>query len=249
MTKPKTKNIKARAAQNTSRLSESARLLSQWQTYLYYGLAIIWGIVAIKIYLAVFNESAPIPGREPHPIVDQQYAAPSFLSALLASSLPLLPLTVCILSIVAARANPWRKMILGIQVLVVLGWLVYGHAMTLWTSSFQSITPVVRSLDDTIVRRAQCGDAVRIVDNYSFGAKTFYELKDRGYRLEATYDSPTGMLDSDAACNTYYRVRSQYPDNHIVLQIFTTNASGQPAPYLYKYAGRNTIRYGIFVKE
>ncbi|MGB4762849.1 MAG: hypothetical protein WBP12_05855 [Candidatus Saccharimonas sp.] len=224
-----------------------------WRTYGYYALAVIWGLLTIGAYVATFSTNTVAPGFDPHPVVDEHsIALPSFQDALLTSLLPLLPLAMFISTIALIRFARGRRVILIIQLIVALGILVYAHATSLWSASYQGFSPApqAQKLDDVIVRRLQCGDAVRIVDNYGFGAKTFYELKDKGYVLKATYQSNTGILDSETACETYYDIRSQYPSDRIVLQLFVLTENNQPRPYLYKYAERtDAIQYGIFVKE
>ena len=250
MPSQKIKPTRAKTAQKSIKSPTATTAPRSWRTYLYYGLALVWGLITVKAYLAIVSTSLPVPAVEPHPIVDSSYR-PDFQDALFTSLVPLVPLAMCVLSILAIRFVRWRWVILTVQALVVTGLLVHIQATSLWHTSLRSFTPQVQTseLDDTIVRRLQCGDAVRTVDNYAFGAKTFYDLKDQGYKLVATYSSLTGMLNSEADCNTYYNVRSRYLGEHIVLQLFTYDENNTPGPYLYKYAGQKNVGYGIFAKE
>lgn len=223
-------------------------LYKNWRTYAWYGLVVMWAIVTARVYAGTIASPNPSFAKEPHPIVGVE-TSPEFSTLLFASLLPIIPLAMCILSLVAARRIGWRWFVLSVQGIVALVLLVNANIMLLSSMTMQSMPPADASLDDTIVKRLQCGDAVRTVDSYTFGAKTFYALKDEGYVLKATYDSPTGLLDSDAACATYYAIRSQYPADQIVLQIFTYSEDNVPGPYLYKNIGQDNVAYGIFVRK
>lgn len=230
---------------NKAKVTDTRR---DWSMYLWYCLAAAWAVVAIKLYVASGITPDQLGANEPHPVIEGVYAVDTW-SVAVASLAPLLPLALLVASLVAARHVRWRKVVLYVQSIAVIGLLIAVQVTTARAAALQAATPQIETLQQVIVKRAQCGDAVRGVDNYNFGAKTFYELKDQGYRLKATYQSATGMLDSDSACATYYSVRNNYPSDRIVLQLFTYDDHNTPAPYLYKYAEQRNVVYGIFVKE
>ena len=215
----------------------------------YFLVAFIWAYFAASSYSALMTPVDPgMYGSEPHPIVGGVYEysyVQSLGSVLLSVALGILSATV----IVAFHSRRWRKPLLCLQLVAALGLFVLASATMAWSQASIPNTPTLRPLDDVIVLRMQCGDAVRTVDDYTFGAHTFYALKDQGYVLAATYDTQRGMLDSDAACAMYYSLRAQYTADAIVLQIFTYDEHNVSAPYLYKYAGQKNVAYGIFVRK
>lgn len=111
-----------------------------------------------------------------------------------------------------------------------------------------------------------CSDSINSISSYTYSAKYFFDLEQQGYHLASTLSQPAsdGRAFTDADCTAYFAVRATYPANHIILQLFTRDASGNPLPYQYKdlkpetcYSSDTTNRtvcpnapsYGIFVKN
>ena len=216
----------------------------------YWLLAAAWGFFAIRSYVQLagssqFKPHAPV---EPHPIMTDEFVI-DFGGALVYAVVPAVLVLLCLSTIFIIRAQRWRRLVLGVQFMLVLGLIAYMQATMLASHSAIQATPPARPLEQALVKRAQCGDAVQTVDNYNFGAHTFFELRDRGYRLAATYETGRGFLDNDTACATYYALRRDHRAEDIVLQIFTYDEHNTPQPYLYKYAGQDNVVYGIFVRE
>jgi len=111
-----------------------------------------------------------------------------------------------------------------------------------------------------------CSDSINSISSYTYSAKYFFDLEQQGYHLAGTLSQQAsdGRAFTDSDCTAYFAVRATYPANHIILQLFTRDASGSPLPYQYKdlkpetcYSSDTTNRtvcpnapsYGIFVKD
>lgn len=111
-----------------------------------------------------------------------------------------------------------------------------------------------------------CSDSINSISSYTYSAKYFFDLEQQGYHLADTLSQQAsdGRAFTDTDCAAYFAVRATYPADHIILQLFTRDASGNPLPYQYKdlkpetcYSSDTTNRtvcphapsYGIFVKN
>lgn len=111
-----------------------------------------------------------------------------------------------------------------------------------------------------------CSDSITSISSYTYSAKYFFDLAQQGYHLAGTLSQQAsdGQPFTDSDCKAYFALRAVYPANHIILQLFTRDASGNPLPYQYKdlkpetcYSSDTTNRtvcphapsYGIFVKD
>lgn len=111
-----------------------------------------------------------------------------------------------------------------------------------------------------------CSDSIASIGSYTYSTKYFFDLKQAGYQLADTLSqqASNGRDFTDADCTKYFAVRAAHPADHIILQLFTRDTSGNPLPYQYKDlkpdtcyysdADSRTIcphmpEYGIFVKE
>ena len=111
-----------------------------------------------------------------------------------------------------------------------------------------------------------CSDSITSITSYTYSAKYFFDLAQQGYHLVSvlSQQASDGRALTDADCTAYFAVRATYPANHIILQLFTRDALGNPVPYQYKdlkpetcYSSDTTHRtvcpnapsYGIFVKN
>ena len=240
-------------------VSYSRRAFTQVQTWLhtpvtirdvvYIALAAVWLWWAVSSYANMTSSSPRQYPVEPHPIVGGHIGNDlTFTNALFMAIVPTIFGMLAFLIVVTLRHKIARRIIIGLQLVTVASLFTWTTATGIWAQSvMQSSTQSHPA--DTIVTRAACGDIVRTVDNYTYGAHTFYKLKDEGYKLATTYDDPRGTLNSDEDCAKYYALRKQHSADSIVLQIFTYDNQGNPAPYLYKNAGQKNVTYGIFVKQ
>lgn len=142
-----------------------------------------------------------------------------------------------------------------LQIIVVVGFLISTLASYYYGNMESAMSRVIYTgwaveapkAADAVVSRLQCSDVVRMVSGNGYAAKEFYDLKNDGWHLAATYQSESGLLDTDAACDTYFSIRSDHTSDKIILQQFTYNSEHQAVPYFNEKSQQH--ENGIFVKD
>lgn len=238
----------------TPRTARQFYYFSRSHGLVFCGLSILWIVIAI-LSIGLIKQShttMPTDGVRDN-LITTNAVSPNFVFIVDVVQLLAIVaiLVLLVLTLVAIRRAAWRKVMGAINLGVIVLGLVFIQAITMYANdtavaaNYSAKTPP--SLSQVIVQRAECGDAIHTINDYSYGAKNFYELKDKGWQLAATYNSPTGELNSPQACQLYYSIRSKHTANHILLQLYTVGPNGQILPYTYNDIGHS--QNGIFVKD
>lgn len=188
---------------------------------------------------------------------------------------PIALLALAIANMLALRKIAWRKLVTWLNVVVVVvaaaAWQVnyqynrdYSNNLNIYSSNSAMAAPP--SLANSMQQIRACSDSISGISDYTYSTKYFYDLKQQGYHLAATLSQQAGNGGDFTAddCAKYLSIRSVYPANHIVLQLYEKDKDGDPLPYQYKdfdgskcYFNDTTNRtvcpdapsYGIFVKN